>query len=122
MKTERKDNNKIEQLIEKLNELEIDQLNIGIEIRKVKEEIEIIKMTIKKEDEEKSKEQEYLEYERANTFEIGDEVNIRNPKQSNDNKGVITGFTPAGYIKVITQKGTKTRRISSNLRITKKAR
>ena len=121
MKTERNENNKIEQLIEKLNELEIDQQEIGKEIYKAKEEIENIKRSIEKEKQEKNTQHKHLEYERANTFEIGDEVTIRNAKQRSDNKGIVTGFTHTGYVRVKTHKGTKTRRIPSNLLITKKA-
>ena len=117
------ESNEIEQLIKKLKKLEIEQRRINKNIDNVRKDIQHIKKIDrgKKEEEERSK-SEYTEYERSHTFEIGDKVKIKNTKQHNDNKGTVTGYTPTGYVKVTTDKGTKTRRIPLNLTIIKKAR
>ena len=123
MKTEsNNERNKIEQLINKLNELEIDQREISKDIEKVRKEIQDIKKADEGKKDEENRQREYEEYKRLHTFKIGDKVKINNPKQRNDNKGTVTGYTPTGYVKITTEKGIKTRRIPANLRITKKAR
>ena len=122
MKTERNNDINIKQLIDKLNQLEIEQQEINKDINNVKKDIENIKRASKEKKEDERRQREYVEYERSNTFEIGDKIKINNPKQQNDNKGTVTGYTPTGYVKITTEQGTKTRRIPANLRIIEKAR
>ena len=122
MKTEGNINDKIEQLIDTLQELEIVQSKINKEINKTKQEIKHIETTLHKDNKDTRSQRKYDEYEKANTIEIGDEINICNPKDRKDKKGVVTGFTPKGYVRILTQKGNKTRRLPFNIIIINKAR
>ena len=122
MKTEGNINEEIQQLTKTLQKLEIAQAEINKEINKTKQSINHIKTTLTNDSEKTRRRIEYEEYERSNTIETGDEITIRNPKDTKDKKGTVTGFTPTGYIKILTHKGNKTRRLPFNVIITNKAK
>ena len=116
MKTEENNNDKLELLIKKLNELEIVQRSLNQDINQAKQEINEIRNDTKLSEQIKQ-----IAFEKANTLEEGDTVRILNPTTSSETTGTIIGSTPKGYAKIKTNKGRITRRLPRNLRIINKA-
>ena len=98
-------------ITELLQKLELQQQIINTQIKSVKNTIE----TIKGEKESKHYITNKSTKFKGSRLSIGDKVQIKNPKQHQQNTGTIIGQTNTGYARVRTKNGSIIRRLPFNL-------
>ena len=98
----------VEELREKLENLEIKQQNLNKEIQETKTRLEKLAST---------KQVEQKEVVSGSGFYQGDKVRVINPSRGQDNTGIICGSTKDNLVKLKTAKGNTIRRLPKNLRL-----
>jgi negative regulator of genetic competence, sporulation and motility len=113
MKRAESDKEKINQLSELVQKLEIKQQDIHNDIKQIKKIINELNNT--KQENIKNEDKPIRAYAVVKP-DIGDTVRIKNPCGKQQNQGTVVGYTKTGYVKIqIGDNGQVVRRIPSNL-------
>ena len=103
--TERDNQEKLQELINKLESLSIQQEKLTKDILEVKEEVNRLTKVNPK-----------IELVEGSGFCLGDSVKITNPKQNQFTTGIVSGKTKNHLIKVKSTTGQVIRRLPKNLK------